>query len=44
MMFLTDATENRIQRLTTGKLMQVCGVIEPGDWVVTVHTSGFLYR
>ncbi|OJI99662.1 hypothetical protein ASPVEDRAFT_148689 [Aspergillus versicolor CBS 583.65] len=44
MAFLTDSTENRAQRAHCGRLMRLCGVIEPGDWIVTVHTSGNLYR
>ncbi|KAJ6502254.1 hypothetical protein C8R45DRAFT_818541 [Mycena sanguinolenta] len=44
MMFATDGQENRSQRRTTGQLIQACGVIEEGDWVLTMHTSGGLYR
>ena len=44
MFFLTDAMENRMHRATAGELMRICGVIEPRDWVITLHTSGYLYR
>ncbi|KAF7363696.1 Circularly permuted ATP-grasp type 2 [Mycena sanguinolenta] len=44
MMFATDGQENRNQRRTAGQLIQACGVIEEGDWVLTMHTSGGLYR
>ncbi|KAF7349306.1 hypothetical protein MSAN_01720100 [Mycena sanguinolenta] len=44
MMFATDGRENRTQRIVTGRLIQACGVIESGDWVLTMHSSGKLYR
>ncbi|KAF8169830.1 hypothetical protein K438DRAFT_1614635 [Mycena galopus ATCC 62051] len=44
MMFATDGRENRNQRSTAGRLIQACGIIEANDWVLTVHTSGALYR
>jgi hypothetical protein len=44
MLYLTDAVENRMQRLAMGKLFRQCGVIVPGDCIVTMHASGNLYR
>lgn len=44
MVFATDSVENRKQRAVIGSLMRTCGLIEPGDWVVTMHVSGHLYR
>ncbi|KAA8644009.1 hypothetical protein EYZ11_010862 [Aspergillus tanneri] len=44
MVFATDSEENRRQRATIGSLMRNCGVIEPGDWVLTMHVSGNFYR
>ncbi|KAJ7824266.1 hypothetical protein B0H14DRAFT_3728948 [Mycena olivaceomarginata] len=44
MMFATDGRENRNQRSTAGRLIQACGVIEANDWVLTMHSSGALYR
>ncbi|KAJ5813809.1 uncharacterized protein N7503_000559 [Penicillium pulvis] len=44
MLFLTDARENRIQRISMGKLLRQCGIIVPGDCVLTMHASGNLYR
>ncbi|KAJ6486946.1 hypothetical protein C8R45DRAFT_903079 [Mycena sanguinolenta] len=44
MIFATDAQENRTQRRIAGRLMHACGVIESGDSVLTMHTSGNLYR
>ncbi|TGJ80958.1 hypothetical protein E0Z10_g7802 [Xylaria hypoxylon] len=42
--FATDAGENRRQRATFGQLLQTIGVVTPGDWVLTVHSAGGLYR
>lgn len=42
--FGTDVHENRHQRLLFGRFLAATGVIVPGDWVVTVHSSGSLYR
>ncbi|OJJ80487.1 uncharacterized protein ASPGLDRAFT_84992 [Aspergillus glaucus CBS 516.65] len=44
MFYLTDTWENRIQRMSMGKLIRQGGLIVPGDCVLTVHTSGNLYR
>ncbi|KAI8953327.1 hypothetical protein F4801DRAFT_588256 [Xylaria longipes] len=42
--FATDADENRRQRATFGQFLQAVGVITPGDWGLTVHSAGELYR
>ncbi|PHH81765.1 hypothetical protein CDD82_7935 [Ophiocordyceps australis] len=42
--FATDIWENRQQRSQFGWLIRTCGIVEKGDWVVTVHTAGELYR
>jgi hypothetical protein len=44
MLFATDALENRAQRARMGEFIRTCGVIEPGDWVLTTHTGGHFYR
>ncbi|KAJ5205560.1 hypothetical protein N7491_003812 [Penicillium cf. griseofulvum] len=44
LMFATDTKENRKHRAVFGEFLQICRVIEPQDWVLTTHTSGFLYR
>ncbi|KAL4786816.1 hypothetical protein BJX76DRAFT_71627 [Aspergillus varians] len=44
LMFATDAIENRRHRAEFGGFMKVCRVVEPGDMVLTTHTSGHLYR
>ncbi|KAJ5557144.1 hypothetical protein N7494_001059 [Penicillium frequentans] len=44
LMFATDAKENRTQREVFGTLLKTCGVVESQDWVLTMHTSGYLYR
>ncbi|PWY74488.1 hypothetical protein BO94DRAFT_606939 [Aspergillus sclerotioniger CBS 115572] len=44
MVFATDALENRQQRAVMGNLLRNCGLIEPGDWILTLHVSGHLYR
>ncbi|KAI0448764.1 hypothetical protein F5B21DRAFT_496565 [Xylaria acuta] len=42
--FATDADENRRQRATFGQFLRAIGVVTPGDWVLTVHSAGELYR
>lgn len=42
--FATDADENRNQRKQFGGLIKTCGIIRDGDWALTVHTTGELYR
>ncbi|KAI1424750.1 hypothetical protein F5Y12DRAFT_750787 [Xylaria sp. FL1777] len=42
--FATDTDENRKQRATFGQLLRTIGVVIPGDWVLTVHSAGELYR
>ncbi|KAI1755994.1 hypothetical protein F4782DRAFT_551082 [Xylaria castorea] len=42
--FATDADENRRQRATFGQFLRETGVVTPGDWVLTVHSAGELYR
>ncbi|KAE8312643.1 hypothetical protein BDV41DRAFT_565005 [Aspergillus transmontanensis] len=44
LMFAMDSLESRQQRAATGTLMRNCGLLGPGDWVLTVHVSGNLYR
>ena len=44
MLFLTDSEENYNQRMAMSSLMRTCGLFEPSDWVLNLHTSGFLYR
>ncbi|KAJ5972719.1 uncharacterized protein N7479_002637 [Penicillium vulpinum] len=44
LMFATDTVENRKHRAVFGQFLNTCGVVEPHDWVLTTHTSGFLYR
>ncbi|OQE43299.1 hypothetical protein PENCOP_c003G06446 [Penicillium coprophilum] len=44
LMFATDTKENRKQRAVFGEFLKICKVIEPNDWVLSTHTSGFLYR
>ncbi|OQE30240.1 hypothetical protein PENFLA_c003G04695 [Penicillium flavigenum] len=44
MVFATDCLENRRQRAVIGNLLRECGLIERGDWVLTLHVSGHLYR
>ncbi|KAJ5971873.1 uncharacterized protein N7479_001791 [Penicillium vulpinum] len=44
MMFAVDAHENRQQRLQMGKFLKLCGVIQPGDWVLSTHLAGGFYR
>lgn len=42
--FGTDVHENRRQRHLFGRFLAATGVIAPGDWVATIHSSGGLYR
>ncbi|KAE8381536.1 hypothetical protein BDV26DRAFT_278738 [Aspergillus bertholletiae] len=44
MIFAMDTWESRHQRGATGTLIRNCGLLGPGDWVLTVHVSGHLYR
>lgn len=44
MVFATDSLENRHQRAAIGSLIRACQIIEPGDWVLTMHVSGHFYR
>ncbi|KAJ5765667.1 hypothetical protein N7520_005226 [Penicillium odoratum] len=44
LMFATDNKENRTQRQIFGTMMKTCGIVESQDWVLTMHTSGYLYR
>jgi hypothetical protein len=42
--FATDALENRRHRAYFGEFLKKVGLIEHGDWVVTIHCGGSLYR
>jgi hypothetical protein len=42
--FVTDSYENRSQRHAFGGFLGLMGLVSRGDWVVTVHTAGELYR
>ncbi|KAI9035029.1 uncharacterized protein KD926_004703 [Aspergillus affinis] len=44
LMFISDTRENRQQRAVFGEFLSTCGVIEPHDWILTTHASGYLYR
>ncbi|GKZ33941.1 hypothetical protein AbraIFM66950_004032 [Aspergillus brasiliensis] len=44
LMFITDAQENRQHRAAFGEFLRTCGVVEPHDWILTTHASGYLYR
>lgn len=44
MVFATDSAENRKQRAVIGVLLRKCGILGPGDWMLTVHAGGNLYR
>ncbi|KAF3926459.1 hypothetical protein AA313_de0207052 [Arthrobotrys entomopaga] len=44
MVFATDVFENRKHRAAAGALAKACGLIEPGDMVLSMHTTGNLYR
>ncbi|KAF4979953.1 hypothetical protein FZEAL_3939 [Fusarium zealandicum] len=42
--FATDALENRRHRAYFGQFLRSSGLIKPGDWVLTTHYGGDLYR
>lgn len=42
--FATDVHENRRHRAIFGSFIQDMGIIKHGDWVLTMHTAGELYR
>ncbi|KAL6895097.1 hypothetical protein GGI43DRAFT_429203 [Trichoderma evansii] len=42
--FGTDVYENRKHRAHFGHFLKTLGVIKPGDWVLTTHCAGDLYR
>ncbi|CAG8905882.1 unnamed protein product [Penicillium egyptiacum] len=44
MMFAVDVHENRRQRSQMGEFLKLCGVIQPGDWVLSTHLAGGFYR
>lgn len=44
MFFATDAIENRRQRAAFGQFLQNTGIIQRGDWVLSTHYGGNLYR
>ncbi|KAE8371803.1 hypothetical protein BDV26DRAFT_302457 [Aspergillus bertholletiae] len=44
MIFATDSVENHQQRVVLGSMLKICGILEPGDWVLTMHNAGHLYR
>lgn len=44
MLFLTDSAENRRQREAIGALIQALGIVQPTDWILNIHVSGYLYR
>ncbi|KAK6837668.1 hypothetical protein RU639_001335 [Aspergillus parasiticus] len=44
LMFVTDTKENRNQRAVFGEFLSTCGVVEPHDWILTTHASGYFYR
>ncbi|KAL4925441.1 uncharacterized protein BDV17DRAFT_272253 [Aspergillus undulatus] len=44
MVFATDSQETRQQRAAIGSLLRSCGITGPGDWIMTMHVSGHLYR
>ncbi|KAJ9215857.1 hypothetical protein DTO166G4_2401 [Paecilomyces variotii] len=44
MVFATDSIENRQQRAVFGSFLRSCGIVGPGDWVLTMHSAGQLYR
>ncbi|KFA72015.1 hypothetical protein S40288_07661 [Stachybotrys chartarum IBT 40288] len=44
LLFVTDVHENRRHRAYFGSFLNKMGVIDEGDWVVTTHTEGELYR
>ncbi|KAI1391877.1 uncharacterized protein F4822DRAFT_108410 [Hypoxylon trugodes] len=42
--FATDVHENRRHRAYFGRFLHMTGVVKPGDWVLSVHAAGELYR
>ncbi|KAJ6035659.1 uncharacterized protein N7446_010419 [Penicillium canescens] len=44
MLFLTDSAENRRQRESIGALIEAVGIVQPTDWILNIHVSGYLYR
>ncbi|KAE8352567.1 hypothetical protein BDV28DRAFT_134961 [Aspergillus coremiiformis] len=44
LMFMTDTQENRKQRAVFGDFLRTCRVVEPHDWILTTHASGYFYR
>ncbi|KAF5706283.1 cystathionine gamma-synthase [Fusarium mundagurra] len=42
--FATDAMENRRHRALFGEFLKKTGIIERGDWVLSTHHGGSLYR
>ena len=42
--FATNAFENRQQRTYFGEFLKNIGLIERGDWVLSTHHGGGLYR
>ncbi|KAL7786727.1 hypothetical protein V8C37DRAFT_391862 [Trichoderma ceciliae] len=42
--FGTDVYENRKHRAHFGQFLKTIGVIKPGDWALTTHCAGELYR
>ncbi|KAJ5836570.1 hypothetical protein N7447_002596 [Penicillium robsamsonii] len=44
MLFLTDSGENRRQRESIGALIKAIGIVQPTDWILNIHVSGYLYR
>ncbi|KAF5626174.1 hypothetical protein F52700_8891 [Fusarium sp. NRRL 52700] len=42
--FATDARENRRHRALFGEFLRKTGIIERGDWVLSTHHGGSLYR
>ncbi|KAF3920138.1 hypothetical protein AA313_de0202933 [Arthrobotrys entomopaga] len=44
MLFATDTKENRRHRAAAGALVKACGLIQLSDLVISLHSSGGLYR
>ncbi|KID74224.1 hypothetical protein MBR_06323, partial [Metarhizium brunneum ARSEF 3297] len=42
--FATDVHENRRHRAQFGELLRATGVVKHGDWILTTHCAGELYR
>ncbi|EFY84256.1 hypothetical protein MAC_09701 [Metarhizium acridum CQMa 102] len=42
--FATDVYENRRHRAQFGELLRATGVVKHGDWILTTHCAGELYR